>query len=227
MVIRLGPTGCFLACSLYPEHRESRPLPGEEAEPPPALAGTGEPCPKCGAGVLATKRGRFGSFVGCSRYPDCDYIKRDGPPPPEPLTFEVRCPKNGDGQLAARRARRTGKVFWGCSAYPRCDYTTDHEPTGALHDADDGPVARRAEGGLCLHCGAAVELPADGAPVGLRLAGGPADPAAIAPRPSRTTRRSHASGARPRASMPGRRAGGGSDRRGPGGRSAGAARPEA
>ena len=30
MVIRLGRNGRFLACSLYPEHKESRPLPGEE-----------------------------------------------------------------------------------------------------------------------------------------------------------------------------------------------------
>src|SRR6185503_4552400 len=41
MVIRLGRNGRFLACSLYPEHKESRPLPGEEA---PALPGTGETC---------------------------------------------------------------------------------------------------------------------------------------------------------------------------------------
>ena len=34
MVIRLGRNGRFLACSLYPEHKESRPLPGEEPEAP-------------------------------------------------------------------------------------------------------------------------------------------------------------------------------------------------
>jgi len=185
MVIRLGRNGRFLACSLYPEHKESRPLPGEE---PPALPGTGEPCPKCGEGVLASRRGRFGPFVGCSRYPDCDYIQRDGPPPPDKLPFEVTCPKNGDGHLVARRARRTGNVFWGCSAYPKCDYTTNHEPLGALHDADDGPVARRDGGVLCLRCGAAIEVPdGDGPIAGLRLPGGPPDPAALAAkRPARS-----------------------------------------
>ena len=185
MIIRLGRNGRFLACSLYPEHKESRPLPGEE---PPALPGTGEPCPKCGEGVLASRRGRFGPFVGCSRYPDCDYIQRDGPPPPDKLPFEVTCPKNGDGHLVARRARRTGNVFWGCSAYPKCDYTTNHEPLGALHDADDGPVARRDGGVLCLRCGAAIEVPdGDGPIAGLRLPGGPPDPAALAAkRPARS-----------------------------------------
>ena len=184
MVIRLGRNGRFLACSLFPEHKESRPLPGDEQ---PALPGTGEPCPKCGEGVLASKRGRFGPFVGCSRYPDCDYIQRDGPPPPDQLPFEVVCPKNGDGRLTARRARKSGNVFWGCSAYPKCDYTTNHEPLGAVHDADDGPVARREEGAICLACGAAIELPGEGTALpGLRLAGGPPDPAAIAPRAPRS-----------------------------------------
>ncbi len=192
MVIRLGRNGKFLACSTYPEHRETRPLPGEEV---PTLAGEGEPCPECGEGVLTTKRGRFGPFVGCSRYPDCSYIRKDGPPPPEQLPFEVRCPKHNDGHLVARRVRRTGNVFWGCSAYPKCDFTTNDEPTGAVHDAHEGglgAVARRGDAGICLTCGAAVELPADIAP-GLRLPGGPANPAAL----ERPARRSARGGRRP------------------------------
>ncbi|MEO8208205.1 MAG: type I DNA topoisomerase [Chloroflexota bacterium] len=198
MVERLGRNGRFLACSLFPEHKESRPLPGDET---PELEGTGEPCPKCGEGVLASKRGRFGPFVGCSRYPDCDFIQRDGPPPPDPLPFEVVCPRNGDGHLTPRRARRTGNVFWGCSAYPKCDYTSNHEPLGALHDVDEGPVARRDDGALCLKCGAAIELPPGDSPVlGLRLAGGPPDPAAVAPKRPRAGSSRGASGAPKRGS---------------------------
>jgi len=178
MVIRLGRNGRFLACSMYPEHKESRPLPGDE---PPAQAGTGETCPKCGLGTLVGKRGRFGPFVGCDRYPDCDYIQREGPEPPAQLPFDVVCPKNEDGKLVARRARRTGNVFWGCSNYPKCDYTTNFEPIGALHDADDGPVAKRGEGFICLKDGAPIEVPADGSVVGVRLPGGPPDPSALAP----------------------------------------------
>jgi DNA topoisomerase-1 len=108
MVIRLGRNGRFLACSEFPEHRESRPLPGEEADVL-TLPGSGEPCPECGGtegGTLAAKRGRFGPFVGCDRYPACRYIKKDGPPPPEQLAFEVRCPVCREGLLTARRARR-------------------------------------------------------------------------------------------------------------------------
>jgi hypothetical protein len=98
------------------------------------------------------------------------------------LPFEVECPKCGEGRLATRRARRTGNVFWGCSRYPDCDYTTNMEPVGANHDADAGPVALKDEQGICLRCGAAIDLPADRSTiVGSRLAGGPPNLAALAP----------------------------------------------
>jgi DNA topoisomerase-1 len=170
MVIRLGRNGRFLACSMYPQHKETRPLPGEEAEEV-QVEGVGEPCPECGLGHLTARRGRFGVFAGCDRYPECKYIKKTGPPPPEQLPFEVECPKCGKGHLVARRARRTGTVFWGCSEYPKCDLTSSREPLGPLHDTDAGPIARNGEeGGICLRCGAMIELPAELLP-GARLAG--------------------------------------------------------
>jgi DNA topoisomerase-1 len=191
MVIRLGRNGRFLSCSLYPEHKESRPIPGEEPETV-AMAGEGEACPDCGEGTLVQKRGRFGAFVGCSRYPDCKYIRKDGPPPPEQLPFEVACPTCAEGHLVARRARRTGSVFWGCSRYPKCTFTTSREPVGAVHDVDAGVVARNPDGtALCLKCGAAIPLP-EVIGVGELLAGGPADPAAIAPSARRGGRPSSA-----------------------------------
>ncbi len=219
MVIRLGRYGRFLSCSLYPEHQESRPLADESGNgasgdsadgraPDRQLPGVGETCPECGQGALVEKRGRFGPFVGCSRYPECTYIRKEGPPPPAQLPFEVACPKCGKGHLVGRRARRTGKVFYGCSTYPSCDFTTDFEPVGARHDADAGPVGRRGESGICLLCGADVPLP-EGDLVGASLAGGPPDPGALARRtrpggkPSGGARRS---GSRPAA--PARRSGG-------------------
>ena len=184
MVIRLGRNGRFLACSQYPEHKESRPLPGDE---PPPLDGEGETCPQCGEGTLTSKRGRFGPFVGCSRYPECNYIKKEGPPPPDPLPFEVTCPKNADGLLVPRRARRTGNVFYGCSNYPKCDFTTNHEPLGGFHDADEGPLARKGEAAICLKCGSTSDTAPDDIAPGERYAGGPADPSALA-RPARAGR---------------------------------------
>lgn len=198
MVIRLGRTGRFLACSKYPEHKETRPLPGDEPEPI-HVEGVGETCPECGDGTLVAKRGRFGPFAGCSRYPDCKYIRRTGPPPPDQLPFEATCPKCGEGHLTARRARRTGSVFWGCSRYPKCDFTSSREPVGALHDTDDGPIAREGDGGICLRCGAAVELPAEIVP-GTKLAGGPPNPDALKP-----PRRGRGAGAGSRRGTTGRR----------------------
>jgi DNA topoisomerase-1 len=187
MVIRLGRNGRFLACSEFPEHKESRPLPGEEPEVP-ALPGVGEPCPTCGAtdgGELVARRGRFGPFVGCNRYPECSFIKKDGPPPPEQLPFEVACPTCKKGRLVARRARRTGSVFWGCSRYPTCKATTSREPLGPVHDPDGAPLARAdAETALCLGCGATVPITGESLEPGRRIAGGTPNPAALA-RPAR------------------------------------------
>jgi len=194
MVVRLGRYGEFLACSTYPEHKETRELPGSgdgsagsggAAAPGTAQSAVGESCPKCGAtegGVLVARRGRFGPFVGCSRYPDCDYIKREGPPPPPQLAFEVACPTCHEGHLVTRRARRTGSLFWGCSRYPKCRYTTSHEPLGALHDSDGGPVARSGDDSICLVCGATAQLP-PGDFIGKAVAGGEPNPKALV-RPS-------------------------------------------
>ena len=203
MVIRLGRNGAFLGCSLYPEHKETRPLPDADDASPngatpasvdgsePPLPGVGDSCPECGStdgGTLVAKRGRFGAFVGCDRYPDCKYIHKAGPPPPAPLAFEVTCPRCSKGNLVTRRARRTGSLFWGCSRYPKCDFTSSREPLGAVHDADGGPVARDGENGaICLACGAPIEAEASGIEPGMRLAGGAPNPEALA-RPARRAR---------------------------------------
>ena len=211
MVIRLGRYGEFLACSMYPEHKETRELPGTNgngAHPAGEGADGGEAavpetCPKCGAadgGVLVQRRGRFGPFMGCSRYPECDYIKKDGPPPPDPLAFEAMSPTCRTGHLVTRRARRTGSLFWGCSRYPTCRFTTSHEPVGAVHDADDGPVGRAGDAALCLLCGAPVEIAGVDELVGKRLPGGEPNPEALArpssSRPRRTGRAASASASR-------------------------------
>jgi DNA topoisomerase-1 len=36
-------------------------------------------CPTCGKGQLSLKVGRFGAFVGCSRYPECNYTRQLSP----------------------------------------------------------------------------------------------------------------------------------------------------
>ncbi|MDR2107285.1 MAG: type I DNA topoisomerase [Holosporaceae bacterium] len=38
--------------------------------------GISKTCPECKTGELSLKMGRFGAFLGCSRYPDCGYVKK-------------------------------------------------------------------------------------------------------------------------------------------------------
>ncbi|MHB8572256.1 MAG: type I DNA topoisomerase [Candidatus Dormibacteria bacterium] len=97
----------------------------------PAVA-TGDPCPRCGK-PLVTRQSRRGPFVGCSGFPDCDYIQPDASRPGPVLLDEV-CPKCNKHQLARKTGRRG--EFVGCSGYPECDYIKSDreriapEPTG-------------------------------------------------------------------------------------------------
>lgn len=71
MMIKQGRFGKFIACSGFPECRNTKRLPSETP---------GVPCPTCGTGELIarrTKRGR--TFYGCSTYPTCDFALWDKP----------------------------------------------------------------------------------------------------------------------------------------------------
>ena len=108
----------------------------QAAEPVrPAAERTGEQCPKCGVGELVKRQGRYGEFVGCSRYPECDYIK-DKAEKPEPVQVGRDCPECGR-PLVQRTSRRG--PFVGCSGYPDCKYI-DREASKAA-----GATAPRPE----------------------------------------------------------------------------------
>lgn len=90
-----------------------------EADPVrPAAERTGEACPKCGEGELVKREGRYGEFVGCSRYPECDYIK-DREERQAPQETGRMCPECGK-PLVERQSRRG--PFVGCSGYPDCKF---------------------------------------------------------------------------------------------------------
>lgn len=79
-------------------------------------------CPNCQAPMIL-RHGRFGPFLGCSKYPECKGIvnipkKGEKVYRPEDLPS---CPAIGcDGHLTARKSR-FGKTFFSCSTYPDCD----------------------------------------------------------------------------------------------------------
>ena len=114
MVIKWGRNGRFLACSGYPECKNTRPINGEEQ-----AVESGETCEKCG-GAMLIKTGRFGKFLGCSNYPTCKNTKA--------MSTGVACPKDGcDGHVVERKSKR-GRTFFGCSKYPKCDFVSWNKP---------------------------------------------------------------------------------------------------
>lgn len=121
MVVRMSRYGKFLACSGFPECKNTKQIEGNEDGESSDSDGEEAPlCEKCG-GLMAKKRGRFGMFWGCSNYPECKSIK--------PLAKDVLgpCPKCEKGSIVRRRTKR-GKIFFGCNKYPDCDYTSWTKP---------------------------------------------------------------------------------------------------
>jgi DNA topoisomerase-1 len=123
MVIKWGRNGSFLACQGYPECRNTQEvvknLDGTWEKVPPQT--TDEVCETCGA-PMTVKRGRFGSFLACTRYPDCKTTK--------PISLGVKCPRPGCGGFIAEKRSRRGKPFYGCSNWAKkgCDFVAWDKP---------------------------------------------------------------------------------------------------
>jgi DNA topoisomerase-1 len=140
MIIKLGKNGKFLSCSRYPECAGGRTIEGKIMEGPKE---TGEPCPKCGfdkagklkepsgsgGGKLVVREGRFGTFISCSRYPKCKYIKEDPAEVARKMT-DVVCPVCKKGNMMERKGRFG--IFYSCSNYPDCKNAIKAKPTGRI-----------------------------------------------------------------------------------------------
>ncbi|MBI2636780.1 MAG: type I DNA topoisomerase [Parcubacteria group bacterium] len=110
MIIKTGRYGRFLACTGFPDCKNTKPINGNgEPEEPET---TDEKCPECGS-PMQVKHGRFGKFLGCTRYPDCKGIKNI-----EKGTG-VACPACGKGEIVEKRSKR-GRTFYACNQYPNC-----------------------------------------------------------------------------------------------------------
>ena len=123
MVIKLGRSGRFLACSGFPDCRHTEPLNGgdktAEAEEP---VYSDETCDKCGSRMLI-KTGRYGKFLACSAYPDCKNIQ----PLEKPKSLGITCPSCGEGEMQEKKSRY-GKIFYSCNRYPKCKYALWNPP---------------------------------------------------------------------------------------------------
>lgn len=169
MLIKWGRYGKFLACSGFPKCRNTRQL-DEPAENASGNEGASEngaakaaesygECEKCGK-PMTLKKGRFGSFLACTGYPDCKNTKKiiqgkNG----ETKTVEKKpvietdevCEKCGKKMVI--REGRYGQ-FMACSGYPKCRFNKPM-PTGVKcpqEGCDGDLVSKRGRGRSFYGC---------------------------------------------------------------------------
>ena len=140
MLVKIGRFGMFLACSGYPDCRNTRELEKTDESVDEAEAA----CDKCGR-AMVVKRGRFGQFLACSGYPECKTTRKlistsqglTKAKPDRPL--DEPCPQCGK-QLVVKQGR-FGE-FTACSSYPACRYLK-LESTGVACPRDGGDIVVR------------------------------------------------------------------------------------
>ncbi|MGZ3593232.1 MAG: type I DNA topoisomerase [Syntrophales bacterium] len=121
MIIKWGKRGRFIACSNYPDCKNTMNVPEANQENGSAAEAlsTDVVCGHCGKGMV-TKEGRFGKFLGCSGYPECKNTM--------PINLGIECPeKECTGKLCEKRTKK-GKVFFSCTNYPTCTFATWDRP---------------------------------------------------------------------------------------------------
>ncbi|WP_257350102.1 type I DNA topoisomerase [Pseudalkalibacillus decolorationis] len=70
MVYKMGRYGKFMACSNFPDCRNTKPIVKE----------IGVQCPKCKEGSIVERKSKKRRiFYGCNRYPNCDFVSWDKP----------------------------------------------------------------------------------------------------------------------------------------------------
>lgn len=143
MIVKLSRSGKFYSCSKYPDCSGARTMEGLELEGPKE---TGEMCPLCGlpaqAGekkkkvyggklVVRERRDGSGTFISCSRYPKCKFIKQDEEEIKRKMT-DITCPICKKGKMMERKGRFG--IFYSCSDYPDCKNAIKAKPTGNICD---------------------------------------------------------------------------------------------
>lgn len=117
MLKKLGRFGFFLACSGFPECRNTRSIPLAKC-----------PRPGCNGEIVARRtKGRGKEFYGCTNYPECDFISHFKP-------INANCPKCG--QFLVEKFDKKNGSFKSC-INPECDYLhTTEEPVETLADME-------------------------------------------------------------------------------------------
>ncbi len=81
----------------------------------------GKKCPKCKSGELVVRIGRFGKFISCSRFPECDhtdkYLEK----------IDMKCLECKKGEVIVKKTKK-GRRFYGCSRFPKCKWASWRKP---------------------------------------------------------------------------------------------------
>ena len=103
MVLKQGQYGPFLACSGYPDCKNTKSINSNHAG-----RDTGVKCPEkgCGGSLVERKSRRGKIFYGCSRYPECTFAIWDKPVAKE-------CPECKAKFLVEKTTKREG-AFYAC-----------------------------------------------------------------------------------------------------------------
>src|SRR5208337_865528 len=110
---------------------------------------TGKKCEKCGAGELLERISRHGFFLGCSRYPDCDFIQDISEEIPEDAENKVEYCENCGKEMALKRGRFG--AFLACTGYPDCKTTRRLVAGTRIAHQPDEPLDEK-----CPECGAGL-----------------------------------------------------------------------
>ena len=143
LVIKWGKHGSFIACTGYPDCTYTRELPVDLTDVVKAdLAEQGdeEYCENCGR-PMVLKKGRFGTFLACTGYPDCKTTKQIGgqqKKPDQPL--DEKCPNCGSHLVL-----KTGRFgeFTACSNYPTCKYVKQKTIGVKCPECAEGEISER------------------------------------------------------------------------------------
>ncbi|HVR63016.1 MAG TPA: type I DNA topoisomerase [Polyangia bacterium] len=97
---------------------------------------------------MVIRRGRFGEFLACSRYPECKTTS--------PISLGVACPKPGCGGYLTEKRSRRGKTFFGCANYSKtgCDFVSWDRPLPQPCPSCGAPfiVQKVSKTGVRLRC---------------------------------------------------------------------------
>lgn len=152
MVVKWGRFGKFLACSGYPECRNTREIVEKAGGEVAIVEQESRQCPNCGK-EMVLRRGRWGFFLACSGYPDCKTTESVDPntlKPKDQEPIKENCPVCGNPL-----ARKYGKFgeFIACSSYPKCKYIRQNTigMKCPVQDCDGEVVEKKSKRGTSFY----------------------------------------------------------------------------